>query len=430
MGIALFSILLSIYLFFGFYVLSINYRQKINQLFFLICVCFAFVCLGSIFIQSQITDAYIQKWIKFCIILYHFTWYLALLFYINLTRIIRASWYVYLVLIIPISYLAIKIVLKVSGALEYTSKDGIRYFTKFGQSLSEVINTINIVTLLYLLLSIIVLVISAKKTVFYKNRRQIIIILITQILSVVLIFCDHIALFYWFGILTSRIPGMAQVYSLLWIFGIWYAMVKYRFLAVTPAMISQDILSSIDECIILLDTDQKIISVNNKASAVFNKHENYINTQISGLIENYNNIKEEIKNLKMGIYDDFACRLNFVSDKNEPVLMDVKFKPVRDKYHDLIGILIIAREVREIKQLKDIYKITDREAAVIQAVISGKTNHEIAAELKIAERTVKAHLTNIFNKLVVDNKMQLVMLLKEYNLLPEKQSDKLLFSRL
>lgn len=106
--------------------------------------------------------------------------------------------------------------------------------------------------------------------------------------------------------------------------------------------------------------------------------------------------------------------------------MDAKFKIIKDKFNDLAGYLIIAKEVREVKQLKEIYKITNREASIIQHIISGQTNHEIADELFISERTVKAHITNIFNKLVVDNRIQLIMLLKEYDLIPS-QADKMLF---
>ena len=76
------------------------------------------------------------------------------------------------------------------------------------------------------------------------------------------------------------------------------------------------------------------------------------------------------------------------------------------------------------KQLKTLYQITDREADVMQLIISGLTNKEIADHLNIAERTIKTHITNIYNKLGVDNKIQLLHLLKDFNLIPEQNSDK------
>ena len=48
--------------------------------------------------------------------------------------------------------------------------------------------------------------------------------------------------------------------------------------------------------------------------------------------------------------------------------------------------------------------ITDRELEVLQAVAAGSTSREIAYQLGITERTVKAHLTNIYSKLGVDSR--------------------------
>jgi NarL family two-component system response regulator YdfI len=49
-------------------------------------------------------------------------------------------------------------------------------------------------------------------------------------------------------------------------------------------------------------------------------------------------------------------------------------------------------------------EITDRELEVLREVGEGKTSKQIAFQLGITERTVKAHLTNIYNKLGVDSR--------------------------
>ncbi len=48
--------------------------------------------------------------------------------------------------------------------------------------------------------------------------------------------------------------------------------------------------------------------------------------------------------------------------------------------------------------------LTDREREVLQAVARGERSKEIAAQLGVTERTVKAHLTAIYNKLGVDSR--------------------------
>jgi len=48
--------------------------------------------------------------------------------------------------------------------------------------------------------------------------------------------------------------------------------------------------------------------------------------------------------------------------------------------------------------------LTEREQEVLDAVACGYRSKEIAVKLGITERTVKAHLTNIYNKLGVDSR--------------------------
>jgi len=53
--------------------------------------------------------------------------------------------------------------------------------------------------------------------------------------------------------------------------------------------------------------------------------------------------------------------------------------------------------------------LTEREEEVVKWVIHGMMNKEIAAQLGISEKTVKAHLSNIFSKLKVSRRLQLLL---------------------
>ena len=52
--------------------------------------------------------------------------------------------------------------------------------------------------------------------------------------------------------------------------------------------------------------------------------------------------------------------------------------------------------------------LTEREQDILQAVAEGSTSKKIALDLDISERTVKAHLTNIYTKLGVTSRSQAV----------------------
>jgi DNA-binding NarL/FixJ family response regulator len=69
-----------------------------------------------------------------------------------------------------------------------------------------------------------------------------------------------------------------------------------------------------------------------------------------------------------------------------------------------------------LKQFKAIFELTRREEDVLSYLITGKPNKGIAQSLSIAVRTVKTHITNIYKKLGVSNKIQMVNLLKNFNL--------------
>ncbi|WP_201353695.1 response regulator transcription factor [Hydrogenimonas urashimensis] len=57
--------------------------------------------------------------------------------------------------------------------------------------------------------------------------------------------------------------------------------------------------------------------------------------------------------------------------------------------------------------------LTPREKEIVEEVAQGKNNREIAERLGIAERTVKAHLGNIYGKLRVSNRLELALKVKE-----------------
>ncbi|ODP28918.1 response regulator transcription factor [Paenibacillus sp. PK4536] len=60
--------------------------------------------------------------------------------------------------------------------------------------------------------------------------------------------------------------------------------------------------------------------------------------------------------------------------------------------------------------------LSDKEKIVLQAAAHGHRSKEIAFDMGIAERTVKAHLTNIYNKLGVDSRAQAVAIAVEQGL--------------
>ena len=64
------------------------------------------------------------------------------------------------------------------------------------------------------------------------------------------------------------------------------------------------------------------------------------------------------------------------------------------------------------------FGLTARELEVVGLITEGSTNKHIAQTFGISEETVKRHLTNIFNKLGVGNRLELALFAINHNLLP------------
>ena len=65
---------------------------------------------------------------------------------------------------------------------------------------------------------------------------------------------------------------------------------------------------------------------------------------------------------------------------------------------------------------KDRFGLTTRETEIISFITQGFMNRDIAFSLSITEETVKRHLTNIFNKVGMSNRLELAVFAIEHGL--------------
>jgi DNA-binding NarL/FixJ family response regulator len=62
------------------------------------------------------------------------------------------------------------------------------------------------------------------------------------------------------------------------------------------------------------------------------------------------------------------------------------------------------------------FGLTARERQIVSAVVNAYQNKEIAEKFAISEKTVKHHLTNIFNKIGVSNRLELALFAMHHHL--------------
>ena len=58
-------------------------------------------------------------------------------------------------------------------------------------------------------------------------------------------------------------------------------------------------------------------------------------------------------------------------------------------------------------------ELTQREREIVRLIVDGASNKEVASNLNISERTVKGHLSNVFQKLGVTDRLKLMLYVRE-----------------
>jgi DNA-binding NarL/FixJ family response regulator len=87
-------------------------------------------------------------------------------------------------------------------------------------------------------------------------------------------------------------------------------------------------------------------------------------------------------------------------------------EPVADMVQYLRG-----RAPAEDQRKRKKYGLTNREIEIVAAIVDGCTNKEIAQKFSLSEDTVKHHLTSIFDKVGVSNRLELALFAINHRLL-------------
>jgi two-component system, NarL family, nitrate/nitrite response regulator NarL len=101
--------------------------------------------------------------------------------------------------------------------------------------------------------------------------------------------------------------------------------------------------------------------------------------------------------------------------KSIHAVMNGEYWIQREAVADLVAALRKSRQAPSDSSVRH-FKLTPRELDIIRAVVDGHANKEIAARLGVTEPTVKHHLTSIFDKVGVSNRLELALFAMHHGL--------------
>lgn len=146
-------------------------------------------------------------------------------------------------------------------------------------------------------------------------------------------------------------------------------------------------------------------------------------------------ILEVYPKMKIGIYSNMLDKEHILNAFKYGV---IGYLPKTASYDEIVDFILsvnrgekyvkgvvadILLENHLIEKKQEKLNITRRESEILQLVLKGHKNREIADKLNIAERTVEFHKQNIYSKLEVTNSIDLYKIARHLNLMVEKSSN-------
>jgi len=149
------------------------------------------------------------------------------------------------------------------------------------------------------------------------------------------------------------IPNIANIFALIWTFGIVYAMVKYKFLSITPATAADNILSTMYDCLILLNMEGEIVTVNKAAENLSGYQAGELQGKPLSFLLKTGEITNGMSKKTSGASHMKNKEIIFSTREGKDIPMLFSDSILRDETGTEAGIVCVAKDISERKKLEE-----------------------------------------------------------------------------
>ena len=218
----------------------------------------------------------------------------------------------------------------------------VKYYKTIDFYLSVYIHIINY--FFHAILIILLLILWKRSTGFVREKKQITIILTFGFKA--------LAAALTYEMLRASglpVPDFAEVFLLITILGIWFAISRYNFIGITELIKSEEIIEKVNDFVFIADWKKNIIKVNNSllVSLGFNKNE-LIGRQYCKLFNAGFNASGFF--LDSSADNMYECDMVTASGDSIPVVARPRI--IRDLSGDTAGLLVICKDMRIVRELQ------------------------------------------------------------------------------
>ena len=348
-----------VYMYFSVYIYRLDPASKLNRTFSFLCLTYGIWAFAYTFFYSAPNKEVAWYWYKVSVASWSFFPGIALHFFLILTEkegLLR-KWWVYPILYIPglvFSYKALSDVLLVKDFVYQglgwceVAPPGSAWLWAYPAYYTSFVLTGLLLTLRW-----------GNRSKILRKRKQAKMIVFTAF-PVLITTAVTDSLLPAMDI--QVIPSIASILILTWIFGIWYSIVKYKFMILTPSIAADEIISKMVDLLVLVNPEGNIIKVNRHTNEILGYDEGeVIGKPLSAIVMGEDRIRGEFSKMGRDSCHTYTAELNYRTKRGEEIPINISCSAIKDREGDVIGVVIVGQDLRQMKQLR--MEIAERKRA-------------------------------------------------------------------
>ncbi|MEW6365605.1 MAG: ATP-binding protein [Acidobacteriota bacterium] len=355
--LALFAFMVSVYL--GVHVFRLDSKSRVNRTFLALCLSFAAWAFPYAFVYAETDRELIWfyyrlsslGWVTLASFALHF-----LLLLSKHERLFARPWIYAVIYLPPVLFL-------------YRVWSGVLLASDFHQGPMGTVEihgsqtlwyrAFSIYYLAYLLAGFACVWMYGRRSRIEKVRRQAGIVAYSGLITVAVCTLTNVTLPA-LGI--PLVPAIAPVLLLIWLFSIWYAIVKYSFLSISLEVAIDEIVSKIKDMVLLVNPEGRIVKANRQTEVLLgHSAQELVGETLDILFHPGEGLDHGLLDLEKAAgaarYSECECRAR----SGETVPIGLSVAAVRDDSDNHIGAVVVGQDLRPTRQLQR--EIADRRAA-------------------------------------------------------------------
>ncbi len=344
------TVLSVVYVFQGFQVIRLDRRSALHKLFFALNGSLVVWSLSTAFYISAHEMAACVFWYKLSCV--GFNAFIGIVLHFFLVYVKRESflkrWWAYGVLYFPglvLSYMEVVLDTYVEsyslgsmGWIINARTESVWFWAAIAYSI------------VYILAVIVMLYRYRKTTDSQRERKQAGVMIVTAVISLL----AGLVIMVLTSILKLNIPDATPISSAIWALGIYYSIVRFKMMAMTPSFVAENLFQTIIDSVILTDPEGLIVNVNPETQTLLGySREEMIGKHLESIFyTEEHSQRSAIANLLN------ACPVRSVetsvpskSGDRIPIMLSVS--ECRDDFGTRIGYVLASKDITEYKHAKE-----------------------------------------------------------------------------